>query len=313
MEEFEIYDEKEPLSDGISQMSNPAQRSVVGYGYVILARDLIRADYLEKCFRNNTLTILTDKNEIITDCYVSENVWNYIKFPRSVKTKGSCVVWICAPNSNKATILATVTKRNELQQIQNENSFRVIRENENGTILIEGNSNSGILNFVVDSDVDNGAVVSLRILNTIIEGLLDIYIQGDLNIEVDDSITLKIKNSLDVTFVDEFDNTKVTNFNYTLGTGYTMNDEFGNQIIVDSEGISITTKSGKIILQNSDKVQNSVLGNQLVDVLKELIEEIKNITVMTPSGTSSPPLNQIDLLNTSNKLNSILSKINFLS
>src|ERR1700677_2713071 len=119
---LEDYNGKEALTDGISSVQNPAQRPVSGYGYVILSRQYSRSDYIERCLRNNLLTILTDKDDIIVDCYVGENVWNYIKFPKTIRTKGSCVIWMCAPNSNRATVIATVTKRNELQQLRSENS-----------------------------------------------------------------------------------------------------------------------------------------------------------------------------------------------
>ena len=311
---LEDYQGKEPISDGISVVGNPAERPVCGYGYVILSREYTRAGYIERCLRNNLLTLLTDKNEIIKDCYVGENVWNYIKFPKSIKTKGSCVIWMCAPGSNRATVVATVTKRDELQQLRGENTFKLIRETENGTVLIEGDVESGTLDFVVDSDLENGAQVSLRILNTLAQGLFDIYIQGNLNIEVDDSMIFKIRNALDITFIDEFNPTVKTNFNYTLSKGYTMNDEFGNQIIVDKNGVQVIVPSGeKIILQGATAIQNSVLGNTLVSLLQELISKINQITVMTPAGLSGVPLNALDFSLISNKLNTMLSKINFLS
>lgn len=305
---------KEALSEGVNPVKNTAERPVCGYGYVILSRDYNRADYIERSFRNNILNIITDRNEIIKDCYVGENVWNYIKFPKSIRTKGSCVVWLCAPNSNRVTIIATITKRDELQQLNTENSFKLLRESELGTISIEGDVNKGILNFVVNSDIENGAKVTWRILNSLVQGLFDIYIQGSLKIEVDDTLKIKIKNELDITFIDDFNPDTSTNINYTLSKGYVMVDEFGNQVALDANGYHIKVPAGeKLIFEGSTPTQNSVLGITLMNLLKELISKIEAITVMTPSGVSSTPLNVLDFTLISAKLKTILSQINFLS
>ena len=311
---LEDYNGKEAVTDGIGQIANPAQRPVSGYGYVILSRQYNRADYIERCLRNNLLTILTDRNDIIVDCYVTENAWNYIKFPKTIRAKGSCVIWNCPPNSNRATVVATVTKRDELQQLRSENSFKLIRETEDGTVLIEGNVDKGVLNFVVDSDLENGTQVTWRLLNSLTEALFNVYIQGSLKIEVDDSIELKVKNTLNVKFIDEYNPTIQTTFNYTLSEGYTMNDEFGNQITVNKDGVTVIVPNGeKIILQGSTAIQNSVLGNTLVSLVQELISKINQLTVMTPSGVSSVPLNAMDFALISNNAKNILSKINFIS
>lgn len=313
-EVLEDFYGKQPLTDGIAPVENTAERPVSGYGYVILSREASRADYIEYCLRNNVITILTEKNEIIKNCYVSEQVWNYLKFPKSIRTKGSCVIWNCPPKSNRTVVVATVTKRDELQPLRAENCFRVARENENGTVLIEGNVDRGILNFIVDSDLENGAQLSVRILNTLIQGLLEIYIQGNLKIEVDDSFNLKIKNTLNAKFIDEFNPSVFTTFNYTLGEGYTMNDEFGNQIVVNKNGVTVTVPAGKkIVLQGNTAIQNSVLGNNLVSLIQELIATINQITVMTPAGISTVPLNVLDFTLISQKAKIILSQINFLS
>ncbi len=312
---FDIGGDREHLSNGVSTVINPGERPICGYGYVILSRQMSRADYVEKSLRNNLLTILTDTNEVIRDCYVAEGAWNFIKFPKSIKTKGSCVIWMCAPNSNKATILATVTKRDELLHHNIENGFKLLRETDNGTALIEGNGDKGVLNFIVDSDVDNGAKINLRILNSLAQGLFDIYVQGNLNIEVDDTVSLKIKNALKVRFIDEFDNSKFTDISYVLGSGYVMNDEFGNNITVNKEGIKTIVPNGKKIISTSNNavIEPSVLGNELIDLLKNLISEISKITVLTSSGTSSPPLNSISFTAIRQSLNLLISKINFIS
>ena len=39
-----------------------------------------------------------------------------------------------------------------------------------------------------------------------------------------------------------------------------------------------------------------VLGNELVDVLKNLIDVINQLTVMTGTGQSSPPVNRADFI-----------------
>ena len=91
-------------------------------------------------------------------------------------------------------------------------------------------------------------------------------------------------------------------------------DDAQNQIkVTHKNGNFIIITKDNIILQGATTPQQSVLGNNLVLTINQLITAIEAITVMTPAGLSGTPLNQIQFTMISQGLNSILSQINKLS
>jgi hypothetical protein len=71
------------------------------------------------------------------------------------------------------------------------------------------------------------------------------------------------------------------------------------------------TGNGSIFLGNSGTLEPLVKGQQLVDVLSELIDAIAAQTFLTPSGpTAEGPVNVGDFGKIKSKLNDILSKLN---
>lgn len=80
---------------------------------------------------------------------------------------------------------------------------------------------------------------------------------------------------------------------------FTITKENGQQIKLNEK-----TVLGKF---DSDK-EPAVLGNTTVSLLKEILSEIKNITVMSPAGQTGVPLNLSAFEKIEKKVDSILSK-----
>jgi hypothetical protein len=82
--------------------------------------------------------------------------------------------------------------------------------------------------------------------------------------------------------------------------------------IAHKNGTYINVQDGKVEIKGSmDSTQYVLLGEDTVQKLKDLIDAILNITVMTPVGPSSPvsgmPSNQTALNNIKNSLDELLS------
>lgn len=79
------------------------------------------------------------------------------------------------------------------------------------------------------------------------------------------------------------------------------------------QSIQLSTKqttiaSDKILIGSIDSEQPIVLGNKLLSLLEDLIDQITNITVMSPIGVTATPINTPKLLKIKQNLTSFLSK-----
>lgn len=93
-----------------------------------------------------------------------------------------------------------------------------------------------------------------------------------------------------------------------LGIDISVGDNIN--IITNDKDIVMYTGNGSIFLGSTD-LEPLVKGQQLVDILAELIDTITTQTFLTPSGpTAVGPTNIADFGGIKSKLNNILSKLN---
>jgi hypothetical protein len=93
-----------------------------------------------------------------------------------------------------------------------------------------------------------------------------------------------------------------------LGIDVTVGDDIN--IMTNDSDVQFYTGKGSIYLGN-ENLEPLVLGQQLVDLLSELIDTIVNQSYLTPSGPSAVgPVNAADFGSIKSKLNNILSKVN---
>lgn len=104
----------------------------------------------------------------------------------------------------------------------------------------------------------------------------------------------------------------------------TIDSQKGMRIISQNGNIELNAKAnknliftvangGKIFLGNESADQQAVLGNELVNILKELIDLINTMQFNTFVGPTLPgPITKPNFTSLKNRLNTILSKTNFL-
>lgn len=93
-----------------------------------------------------------------------------------------------------------------------------------------------------------------------------------------------------------------------LGVDISVGDNFN--VITNDNDIVFLTGKGSVFLGN-ENLEPLVKGQQLVDILAELIDAITTQTFLTPSGpTAVGPTNISDFGGIKSKLNNILSKLN---
>lgn len=104
---------------------------------------------------------------------------------------------------------------------------------------------------------------------------------------------------------------------FTIDNGQAGADlDFGGNVNIttdrNSSNVFINTGNGNILLNTTEKTEPLVRGQQLVDILNELIDRIKEQVFNTPSGpTAVGPVNVGDFDAIQSRLNDIKSTLNF--
>ena len=81
-----------------------------------------------------------------------------------------------------------------------------------------------------------------------------------------------------------------TTLRYKVGEGLEYKDEFDNEIAVKDGEVTIVSKK----INHNEGKEPMVLGDSLADFLGKFIDTCMKLTVVTPAGTSSVPVNVAD-------------------
>lgn len=297
-------------SNGINKVRHPAIRNTAGTGYVVLSRQVPKDEYIANCFRNSTVTIITDTNEVITNVMVSKDIWQYIEFPAEMSERGSCIAWLNIHGKNKPIAIAIINKKDQFNEIQTTNSFKYSRTGDNTAVLIEGLGDKGHHNIIVSGDDEGTGQIKLRVLNKNNKGLFDLMVQGDIDIEGDNDANIKLKHGLYLKIIDENDKTKQSIISYELGKGFTLKDEFNNEVTTSKDGIvikddfknSATTSSDGIVLQvdtgkkitnkGGPNIEPALLGDktqEAIDAINDALQTIAQcLTTVAAANMTGP-------------------------
>ena len=109
------------------------------------------------------------------------------------------------------------------------------------------------------------------------------------------------------------------NYGFISDSTLSIDNKGGMIVTTDSDVIfttkgsdyTIETESGEIHLGNGSSEEPLVLGDTLVELLKDLCTELQAMTHPTPAGPSGPPVNAPKFAAIASKLKTILSTKNF--
>ena len=274
-----------------------------GVGFVVVPSEVDREQYISDCYRTNTLTINGGKGYgYFSGVHADINVMQNIKFPTDETNRGTPVVWVKDAVSQLPVIIGVLRKQNDYYSLA-ENQYRVGRgtETRNVEVFIDGTTTA--LQVTLLGDKDEPANVDIKITSQNKDSVFNMFCDNEINItsEKTINITANQKASLNIT---EKGKDKAT-FVYELGKGFAYKDEFENEIVAKNGEIDIISEK---INHNSGK-EPMVLGDTLASLLDDMLKAIQAITVISPVGQTSVPVNVADFAAIQAKLDTIKSKI----
>lgn len=275
---------------------------ISGIGYIVIPRDVNTAEYVQRCYRNHSVSISGGYDSTyMHGVKITEEALNKIKFPDNDDGLGSAVVWLRDSFTNRAVVIGTLKTAGESDMIQGSQQ-RIVQETAqsvvdmfldalNCTINISAKGNENIpavINLKASSGTDEGDVVNITSKDHIITDSRHIKV----NLTEDFDLTINNGEEDIIHIVGNEEELHIT-------------DHFKNEAIFNEENVQILTTKFNV---GTGKEQ-MVLGNTLVNLLSQLIDAILNMTVLTHVGPSGTPVNAAAFSEIKGKLEEALSKL----
>lgn len=268
----------------MNKITHDAPRKACGVGYVVLSVEQDRDNYVSSSFRNNRLTIVTEDNEVIKNCFVAKNVWQSIVFPDDAKGRGSAVLWVNVPHQNKVVIMDTIVKKDELNSIQTEHQFKMERLVEDKVVTISGDGYNGRLTIVTKGNGGGEGEVYMRVLNSDEVGLFNVYVQGTIAFEAERELNFRAGRAATTIIRDDANDGKFGKISYVLGDGFVLLDEFNQTIKTNKAGITAIADTISLHGEGKD-VEPTLLGNKSQVTFNDLHKALKQISTALKTAT----------------------------
>lgn len=274
-----------------------------GVGFVVVPSEVDRVQYINDCYRTNTLTINGGKGYgYFSGVHADINVMQNIKFPTDEENRGTPVVWVKDAVSQLPVIVAVLRKQGDYYSLD-ENQYRLKRGTETRNVEIFVDGNTAGLDITILGDKEEPANIDIKLSSENADSVLNVSCDNEINIIGNKSVNV-VTNQKATLKVKEKGEEKMS-LSYELGVGLNYKDEFENEVVAKDGEVDIISKK---INHNSGK-EPMVLGDTLAKLLDDMLKAIQAITVISPVGVTSVPVNIADFAAIQAQLDTIKSKI----
>ena len=297
-----------------------------GVGFVVVPNDDKREDYINDCYRTMSVTINGGFGYgYISNVKILGNVLQQIKFPLKSTERGTPVFWVRENFTNRPIIVGVIPEGN-YTNLLTEGQGRYVQQVGERVVEIFEDATNGVLNISVVSDSEHPANVRIKASSGTTESVLEVESDGIVRVSgnqiesvarqdfkmvlknaVDDELVTITGDKEKVEYVDQFKtNVRLSKESVDVNTEIDVNVEAKDSAInVTSKEINLKTDN-KLNLDSGKEPM--VLGDTLKGILNDILNAIQTMTVMTPTGPSSVPINIADFASIQAKLQTILSK-----
>ena len=271
-----------------------------GIGYVVIPDNDTRDEYINNCYYSCTVTIDGGYGySYIENVPIPLELLQQIKFPLKEDEVGSRVFWVRENTFNRPVIVGILNnlyEPNGMMAGQN----RYVQEINGNVVEIFMDANTAEMNIKVTGSKNNPSKINV-ISNTNEDSEINVTSSGKVKMSAKNLIVEAFK---DAVFTLKKNDSKELLKIESNDTQLKITDQFNNEV---------TLKDGEIDVV-SDKINHNggnepmVLGNTLKESLSNLIDAILSMTMVTPTGTSSTPMNAAQFIQIKSQLNNILSQ-----
>lgn len=271
-----------------------------GIGYVVIPDNDTRDEYINNCYYSCTVTIDGGYGySYIENVPIPLELLQQIKFPLKEDEVGSRVFWVRENTFNRPVIVGILNNLYEPNgMVAGQN--RYVQEINGNVVEIFMDANTAEMSIKVTGSKNNPSKINV-ISNTNEDSEINVTSSGKVKISAKNLIVEAFK---DAVFTLKKNDSKELLKIESNDTQLKITDQFDNEV---------TLKDGEIDVV-SDKINHNggnepmVLGNTLKESLSNLIDAILSMTMVTPTGASSTPMNAAQFIQIKSQLNNILSQ-----
>jgi len=194
-----------------------------------------RDKYITTCYRKKTVSVIVGDGGVAHNCPIPKYLLREVSFPEKFGGVGSSVLTIIDPFHNVPMVIAIFGKEDDvdlseefekrIQSLNGENLAEIITRGKNGEIVLN-----------VDSDQEDGGIVSITVANRNRSGKLQLKILGDSEINVSNKCSLYSNSEVDLR-VENLDTDEVSSIN-VKGSEIVLNDNRLDSYIADINALT---------------------------------------------------------------------------
>ena len=297
-----------------------------GVGFIVVPDDETRQDYIDTCYRTMTVTMNGGYGYgYISNVKILEEALQKIKFPLKSTERGTAVFRVRENFTNRPIIIGVIPT-GDYTNLLNEGQGRYVQQVGERVVEIFEDASNGVLNINVVSDTEHPANIRIKASSGNTESVLEVESDGivrALGNQVEaiarQDFRIALKNFVDEELISFSGDAEKSEYKDQFNTQITLNEE--NVSLSTEIDVNITAKdsvvnliSKEVNITTDDKLnldsgkEPMVLGDTLKGILNDLCSALQKMTVMTPVGASSVPVNVSEFVTIQSKLQNILSK-----
>ena len=271
-----------------------------GIGYVVIPDNDTRDEYINNCYYSCTVTIDGGYGySYIENVPIPLELLQQIKFPLKEDEVGSRVFWVRENTFNRPVIVGILNnlyEPNGMMAGQN----RYVQEINGNVVEIFMDANTAEMNIKVTGSKNNPSKINV-ISNTNEDSEINITSSGKVKISAKNLIVEAFK---DAVFTLKKNDSKELLKIESNDTQLKITDQFDNEVTLKDGEIDVVSNK----INHNGGNEPMVLGNTLKESLSNLIDAILSMTMVTPTGASSTPMNAAQFIQIKSQLNNILSQ-----
>ena len=271
-----------------------------GIGYVVIPDNDTRDEYINNCYYSCTVTIDGGYGySYIENVPIPLELLQQIKFPLKEDEVGSRVFWVRENTFNRPVIVGILNNLYEPNgMVAGQN--RYVQEIDGNVVEIFMDANTAEMNIKVTGSKNNPSKINV-ISNTNEDSEINITSSGKVKISVKNLIVEAFK---DAVFTLKKNDSKELLKIESNDTQLKITDQFDNEVTLKDGEIDVVSNK----INHNGGNEPMVLGNTLKESLSNLIDAILSMTMVTPTGASSTPMNAAQFIQIKSQLNNILSQ-----
>ena len=271
-----------------------------GIGYVVIPDNDTRDEYINNCYYSCTVTIDGGYGySYIENVPIPLELLQQIKFPLKEDEVGSRVFWVRENTFNRPVIVGILNnlyEPNGMMAGQN----RYVQEIDGNVVEIFMDANTAEMNIKVTGSKNNPSKINV-ISNTNEDSEINVTSSGKVKISAKNLIVEAFK---DAVFALKKNDSKELLKIESNDTQLKITDQFDNEVTLKDGEIDVVSNK----INHNGGNEPMVLGNTLKESLSNLIDAILSMTMVTPTGASSTPMNAAQFIQIKSQLNNILSQ-----